>query len=407
MLIATLVSGVLSYLANVIVGRMLGPTDYSVYTSMLSLSLIIGAVASVIQTVTTNYVAQLKAIDQLENVGTLLFYQLRYLLPWAILGVALLWLFGRAIAGILQLASPLPVWVIATFLVPTITLPVLLGGLRGLERFGSFGINAIGLASLRLAIGMGLILAGWGVSGAVASLPLAYLGATLLAVVCLADIIRLRDRAFLPDFPRILSYSTYVAIGLFAFSVLSNFDLLIVKSHFKPDEAGLYSAISTIGKIALYLPATAGILLLPKVSALKTRQQSTIHLLNITLWAVGAMCSLVTVVFYLYSSIVVKLLFGANFVAQADLLGPYGLAMTLFSLCNVWLVYYLALEDQRYSYILLSVALLQAIALSMWSLNLHQIVNVLIGSGVILNVLGIGLLPYSRYSKRRQKWNSL
>ena len=400
MLIATVVSGGLNYLANAAVGRMLLPTDYSVYTSMLSLTLMLGAVTSVVQTVTTNYVARLRAADQMKDVGALLLYLLKRLLPWGMFGMTLLWLLGRPLVMLLRLPSAVPVWVMAMVLVPTITLPVLQGGLRGLERFGAFGINAIGQASLRLTIGVGLILAGWGAAGAVASLPLSQLGAVVLASVWLATVLRSRNRAFRPDLSDILRYTSYAAVGLFAFTALVNMDVVIVKSRFTPEEAGLYSAISTIGKITLYLPLAAATLLLPKVAVLNTQHERTVHLLHRTLWIVGGLCGMVTLAFFLFPSLIVQLLFGAGYLTWASLLGPYGLIMALYSLCNIWLSYYLALEDRRYSYVLLCGAILQAVTLSTLSLSLPQIVTVLIGSGVVLNLLGAWFLRLPRSEDR-------
>ena len=391
--ITTVVSGGLSYLANAAVGRMLPPSDYSVYTSMLSLTLMLGAVTAVVQTVTTNHVARLRAAGQMEDVGALLLYLLRRLLPWGTFGMGLLWLLARPMAGVLRLPSALPVWVMATVLVPIVALPVLQGGLRGLERFGAFGINVVGLASLRLGIGVGLILAGWGAAGAVASLPLSQLGAVVLASVWLAGVLRSRSRAFRPDLSGILSYTSYAAVGLFAFTALTNMDVVIVKSRFAPEEAGLYSAISTIGKITLYLPLAAATLLLPKVAALNAHRERTVHLLHMTLWVVGGLCGMVTLAFFLFPSSIVQLLFGAGYLTWASLLGPYGLVMTLYSLCNVRLAYYLAVEDRRYSYVLLCGAIVQAMTLSALSLSLHQMVSVLIGSGVVLNLLGAWFLP--------------
>jgi len=392
MFAATVFSGGLSYLANAAVGRMLPPSDYSVYTAMLSLTLMLGAVTAVVQTVTTNYVARLRAANRMKDVGALLLYLLRRLLPWGALGMIFLWLLGRPLASVLRLPSPVPVWVMATVLVPTVVLPVLQGGLRGLQRFGAFGINAIGQAAVRLAIGVGLILAGWGPVGAVASLPLSQLGAVVLALVWLTGVLRSRNRAFRRDLSGILSYTASAALGLFAFTALTNMDVLIVKSRFAPEQAGLYSAIATIGKITLYLPLAASTLLLPKVAVLNTHHERTVHLLHRTLWVVGGLCGVVTLAFFLFPSSIVELLFGAGYLAWASLLGPYGLVMMLYSLCNVWLVYYLALEDRRYSYVLLCGAILQAVGLSTLPLSLPQMVNVLIGGGVVLNLLGAWLL---------------
>jgi O-antigen/teichoic acid export membrane protein len=388
MFATTMIGGSLHYLANAAVGRMLHPADYSAYASMLSLTLNLGAVTTVIETVATNYVARLRAAGRMEDVGALLLYLLRQLLPWGALGVMLLWLLGHPLAGVLRLPSATPVWVMAIGLVPIVALPVLQGGLRGLEWFRAYGINVIGLAALRLGIGVGLILVGWGAVGAVASLPLSNLGTLILALICLASILRSRNRTYRPDLSGILRYASYAVVGLFAFTALTNMDVIVVKSRFAPDQAGLYSAIATIGKITLYLPLAAATLLLPRVAVLNAHRECTAHLLRKTLWIVGGLCGIVTLAFFFYPSHIVRLLFGAGYLTWASLLGPYGLAMTFYSLGNVWLAYYLALEARRYPYALLGIATVQAVMLFALPLSLPQIVTVLIGGGVVLNLLG-------------------
>jgi len=137
MFAATVVSGGLGYLANAAVGRLLPPSEYSEYASMLSLTLILAALMVVIETVTTNHTAQLRAIGRVDDIGGLLFYLMRRLL---------------------------------------------------------FGLNSVGQQTLRLAIGVGLVLAGWGAVGAVASLPLSHCGVVVLGLLWLANGLRARNR---------------------------------------------------------------------------------------------------------------------------------------------------------------------------------------------------------------------
>jgi len=56
LLVVTIVSGVFNYLANISVGRLLIPSEYSEYVSLLSISLILGSVTAVLQTVITTQV---------------------------------------------------------------------------------------------------------------------------------------------------------------------------------------------------------------------------------------------------------------------------------------------------------------------------------------------------------------
>jgi O-antigen/teichoic acid export membrane protein len=233
-----------------------------------------------------------------------------------------------------------------------------------------------------------LILAGCGTVGAVASLPLSNLVTVVMALIWLTNVLRSHGCTPKPNLSGILGYASYTVAGLFAFTALTNMDVVAVKSHFVPDQAGLYSAIATIGKITLYLPLAAATLLLPRVATLNAHRKCAVHLLRKTMWIVGCLCGTVTLAFFLFPSHIVRLLFGADYLPQARLLGPYGLAMTFYSLSNVWLAYYLALGARRYPYALLFAAIVQAMLLFALPLSLPQIVAVMIGCGVILNLLG-------------------
>ena len=392
MFAATVVSGGLAYLANTAVGRLLAPSQYSVYTVMISLMLIFGAAMNVIQTVTASHVAQLQALDRGRDVGELLVFLLRRLLPWGCAAMVLLWLAGRPVADLLRLPNTTTLWVMATVLVPLVLTPVAMGGLRGLERFGALGINLMVQDLLRLLASVGLILAGWGAVGAVASLPLSRFAIALLSLVWLKGVLRTRNREFKPDLSGILGYAVYAAVGLAAFTALVYMDVLIVKIRFTPHEAGLYSAVATLGRITLYLPSAIGVLLLPKVTAQDTRSEQSASALYKSLLIVGVLCGMVTMLFFLFPSPLVRLLFGPNYVAQASLLGPYGLAMTLCALANIWLVYYLAVRRQGYSYAVLCVAVVQALVLSALPLSQRQVVTTLIVGGGVLNLIGVLIL---------------
>ncbi len=161
LLAATVIAGGFNYLANVLVGKLLGPEEYGVYAALLALSLILGAPTGVIHTVVANYSARFAATSSnLGRVGALLKSAWRTLLPWAIGGALLIALGSGLIAGFLHIPSPVPVIVLGFSLLPAVLLPVALGGLQGLQRFGRYGWGQISGAVLRLSLGIGFILLG-------------------------------------------------------------------------------------------------------------------------------------------------------------------------------------------------------------------------------------------------------
>jgi O-antigen/teichoic acid export membrane protein len=392
LLVASVVAGVLFYFSNVFVGRMLGPADYGIFVSLNSLSLILGVVAGVVQTIVTNYVAHLWSQGAVAEIGALSIHLLKRLLPWGIGGAFSLSLASRPLAAFLQIPSLLPIIVLGLFLVPMAVLPVVYGVLQGLQRFSALGGTLISVAVFRLIAAVGLIGLGLGATGAVASLPLSSLGAFVLGMYFLGDVLRQRERRVTPEMSGLFEYSLHAALAIISFAILINSDVIMVKSRFSPTEAGGYSAISTLGKTIFWLSSAVGMLLLPKATEQYARGRSAMGMLCKSLLAVGLLCGGTTAIFLLFPTLIVGILFGKQYLMSASLLGLYGLAMTFYSLVNVWLIYCLAVKDKRYTYFLVIGAISLVVLLGTNSSDLKSVVTVLIGVGVVLCLSGWLLL---------------
>ena len=389
LLVATVVTGIFNYLSNVLVGRMLGPADYGIFTSLVSLFLILGVVTGVVQTVTSNYTARLRARGAMAETGALFVYFVTRLLPWGIGGTLLLSLLSGPISAFLRIPSPVPAIVLSLVIIPVLFLPVVYGAMGGLQRFGALGATQIGGSVFRLIAVVGLIALGLGAAGAVASLPVSSLGALALGTFFLRDILRRREKEKAAQVSGLLEYSLYAVLAMLAFGILTNTDLIVVKNRFSPTEAGLYSAIATLGKITLWLPAAVGVLLLPKATEQHSRGQSSASLVWKSLLATGLLCGGFVAAFFLFPAQLVRVLFGEPYIVHASLLGQYGLAMTLYSLVNVWMYYYLAVQEKRYGYVLLAGAVSQVILLMTLPLNMAAVIELMIAIGACLSLIGV------------------
>ena len=389
LLVATVVTGIFNYLSNVLVGRMLGPADYGIFTSLVSLFLILGIVTGAVQTVTSNYTARLRARGAMAEAGALFVYFVTRLLPWGIGGTLLLSLLSGPLSAFLRIPSSVPAIVLSLAIIPVVFLPVVYGAMGGLQRFGALGATQIGGSVFRLIAAVVLIALGLGAAGAIASLPVSSLGALALGTFFLRDILRRREKGKTAQVGGLFEYSLYTMLALFAFGILTNIDLIVVKNRFSPTEAGLYSAIATLGKITLWLPAAVGVLLLPKATEQHARGQSSASLVWKSLLATGLLCGGFVIVFFLFPTLLVRILFGEPYIAHASLLGLYGLAMMFYSLVNIWMYYYLAIQEKRYGYVLLAGAVLQVILLMALPLTMAAVIELMIATGACLSLVGV------------------
>jgi O-antigen/teichoic acid export membrane protein len=399
MLAATVIAGILNYLSNTLLGRMLGPSDYSVFTSLVSLSLILGVFAEIAQTVITNYAARLSAKGGIAEIGTQIIFFLKRLALFGMLGAVVLWLLSKPLAEFLQIPSVLPVLALGCLAVPMAVLPAISGGLRGLQRFGSLGWVQISSAAFRLAVGVSLVALGLGTVGAAWSLPVSALGASALGLLLLGDVLRKRDPGKAPSTSGLSGYSSNTALALICFSIMINSDIVIVKSCFSPTEAGLYSAAATLGKTAFWLSGAVAMLLLPKVAKRHSLGLPAVGLLRKSLLIVGLLGASMAAAFFLFPSFLIGVLFGKEFLANTSLLGPYAIAMTLLALVKVWLLYYLAVQESAYAYLVLLGSASLVIALILVCSSLYQVVVTLIAVGLAM-CLGAEVLHLVRGSRR-------
>ena len=103
----------------------------------------------------------------------------------------------------------------------------------------------------------------------------------------------------------------------------------------------------------LYLPVAIVTVLLPSVSARVSRGHSARGLLTNSLLATGAVCLVFTVFYTVFPHLIVRIAFGAKYQGAASLLWMFAIAMSLYSLLNVVLVYRLGHHETRTAWLLL------------------------------------------------------
>jgi O-antigen/teichoic acid export membrane protein len=395
MFAALLVAGFLHYASNVVVGKLLGPEKYGIYAALLAIFLILYALVAIIQTTVAGHVSHLLVTEPRDGTGPLLKHLLSRLLPLGLSGGLVFALMSPAIAHFLHIPSLHSVIILGLSLVPIVGLPIVCGIVQGQQRFGVLGGLMILAAVLRLGFSLGLIYGGFDVAGAVASLPLHLLCTFAVGLVFLGCSSPQEEKDVDLKLTAMYRSSLYVSVSSVCFMILSNLDMVVVKSVFAPLEAGYYAAIANLGKVVLHLPDAVTGLLLPKASRRHAMQRSSTRLLRLSLMAVGSICGVVTLFFWLFPSLTIGLLFGEEFLGRAYLLGPYGVAITFYALTGVWLYYYIAVRNPRYTYLLMIGVLAQAICLGIAGARLSLVVLALLCTSILLFVAGEALLRSS------------
>ena len=279
-------------------------------------------------------------------------------------------LFRGPLAELLNVDAP---WAAAATL-PTVTLWVLLcvnrGVLAGLGRYRVVGLSIAGEAVGRLVLGLGLVLAGLGTTGAYLGTPLAMaLAALVLARVlararaedeAAAAAVRLRD---------VLRDAVVPIAALALIAVLQNVDVIVVRHQVAEVQAGAYAAAAVAAKVVVWTAVGVALYVIPEAAGRTAAGRGARPVLLRASAVVATVAAPALLVMALAPELVLRLGFGPSYEIAADALPLLAVAMSVLALTYLTVNYLLAVGSSRFLAPLAVVALAEPVLLLSGSLD--------------------------------------
>lgn len=380
------VANVLNYGSNLAFSRILEPAGFGELTALLAFALVLAVPLGAAQTVVAERIAVAHAAGDEDRV--------RYLVRHALGHVAAL----AAVVGVLYVAAipltqdvlgirhPGPVIALAPFVVANFFQVVALGALQGTERFAAFGWIVFAGAASRLALGVPWALSGGGAGGAIAGQALGLV--VVLAVVAWSArhwLLRRGTGAATGGLKRRPNLAAVAATGAYVgFAVLANLDLVLARVWLDSTEAGLYAALSTIAKVAIFLPAALAMLMVP--SAAKARLEGAGgEVLRRTARLAALAAALVVIPAVLAPGVMLNLMFGGDYAGARSGVLPSAIAGAALALLYVVCTYSVTVRDSRWMILLAGGVGLQATLIALFHDTPEQVARMqAVACGVVL-----------------------
>ncbi len=385
MFIFSVLASICNYAFQVYMGRALGPEDYGIFGSLFAISYMIYLVTATIQTTGARYVSKFVGEKHEDEINNFLRSALKRM---ALLGIILflgLLFVSNWLSSFLKIGSIDPIIILGSTLLFSTLLPVNLGVIQGLEKFKSLGLTNLVLFSSKLMIGVLLVYIGFGVNGAIAALVFGTIFALIFSFIPIRSYLKkpdIRNHSF--NFLNLYKYSIPTLIAMFCYSVPANVDVIIAKHFFSDYDAGIYVAVSVLGKIMIFLPGAIVDVMFPKVSKRYSEKKGTVHLLNLSLLYTGLGTGILAALFWFFPSQIIEIPFGAEYIGAAPLIQLYGLTTLFFSLTVVIMRFNLAIHNTKYVYLLLSFTVLEVGLLSVFNNDPMEMIRVLLVVNVVL-----------------------
>jgi len=392
MFIGGIAGGLLGYVFQVLMGRMLSTQEYGLFSAMMALCAVLAAPLGTLMMVVSRKVSEYRTRQDSGSI-THLYYSIN--IRTAVVGTLILggYLFlVPQIQFYLKVPSIIPVYLLGTLLFLSYAVVINNAFLQGLQRFIWLSANGAIAVLFKIIFSAVFIWLGYGVAGALGGAILAVIAGWIITYGALHR--SLGEGRGLPFQTEHLSIKPALPVlaANVAFATMTQLDIVLVNYYFPAHEAGLYAAASILGKAVMYLPGGIAMALFPMVAENHARSQGSAHLLLQAVGLTTLLSGAGAVFYFLFGEEIVVLLYGEHYRGAGVVLKFYGFAIFPMALVLVAEHFLIAKGRVLFAYLFLFIAPLQLIAVHFFHDSLQMVVAVMGASGLILAILGYGLL---------------
>lgn len=382
-------ANIFGFIFNLFLVRQLTSIDYGEYTALLSLIVLISIPGQSFIQVIVQFVSRYFAKKDLQRVREFYFQTFRFFTFTSFIVFLLFLVFQPFIKGFFHIRTSLPI------IISGLTVMVMYFGIpnvafvQSLMKFGYLSAYYMLTGVLKVIFGVLLVMLGWKTNGALGAIFMASFIPILFAYIPLKDVLRFtKQKSIALEIKDIFTYSFPTALSLFALSSFTSTDILLVKHFFSAHDAGLYAGLSLVGKIIFYFTAPITTVMFPLVIKRFEEKRNYHNLFFAALALVSLPSVTLTLVYFLFPHIVVLIFLGGRqYQNIAGLLGYFGIFLTLFSLLNVLVNFFLSLKKTEVSILVILGAVLQAVLISLYHATFYQIITISIIATLVLLIL--------------------
>ena len=388
----------INFAYNIAIARSLGPTGFGQASAVYTLLILLLTVTLSFQIVSAKAVAQQGSPERKLDV-----HRSFHRSAW-ICGITvalLLLLFQRAIADFLNLPSPILIDLLAIGAAFYVPLGSQRGYLQGAYGFRRLAMNMVLEALVRFCGSLLLIRLGFGVTGVIAANAAAVAAAYLATGPRFAAAVP--TALGLPDAFREVLQAVVFCGGQ---ALINNCDIVLVKHFFPATAAGLYAAVSLVGRVIFFFCYAVVNTMFPLMAGARKEERNNHKLLATSLLTVLAIGSTLALGLRFAPAGIWTSLFGPQFEIAGKYGIPYLLALyaattVIYSLSVVMITYEMSYKIANTSWVQLAFSGVVVAGICRYHSSLRQIIWVQL---VVMSILFVVVaVPFLMNLQRKAK----
>lgn len=395
--IGSLLVNVLSYIFNIIIGRVLGPQNYSEYFSLISIWYIATIPAAILQTVVTKNIAYFHHRNNPLGVAKTRDILTRYALIWGSIASLTTIVLIPFLSPLLKISDISGFALIALLLGSSYISAAWLSYFIGKEKYITYAyLSGLGIF-VRIITVVIIMFFNRSVTGVLFAMMI---GIAIQLSAIVAVFYYETKKSWLPPISLIwqklihltnkmkieLEIKSEIAISLkaslasmFGLALITQMDIIFARIRLSPHEAGLYSSLAVTGKIIPFLTLPLIGVLLPHITGNIAKNQPYKNTLLQAIGLVSLGSGSVAIFYAIYPEFVINMFLGKDYLESAPYLGQFGIFQTLYALVTVGVYASIAMSKLKES---------SAVALA----ALFQIVLILVLPPTIQNIIWASII---------------
>ncbi|HUD09777.1 MAG TPA: oligosaccharide flippase family protein [Patescibacteria group bacterium] len=368
-----------AFLLNLFLARSLSYSDYAIFASLLSVITLASIPAGSINTVIVKFATNLFVKNENDRLKTLYMLFFKFVLGLSIFIIFLFAIFSVPLMNYLHMDN---VWyvIITGFVISSFYLSTLNGAfLQSLLKFKFISLLNILGSSIKLIVGVLLVFLGYRAFGGLGAIFSMTFGMFLIAYLPLVKILKQKssNKSIALNTKQMLTYAVPTFITVLFLTSFTSMDVILVKHFFNSHDAGFYAGLSLIGKVIFYFTAPIPMVMFPLLVKRHATGVNFNNLFYLALLLVVLPSVAITAFYFVFPNFVINLFLGGReYLSVAKYLGIFGVYLTVFSLVNVCVSFFLSLNKTNVSALVVFAAITQIILIYIFHTNFYQIIGV-------------------------------
>lgn len=390
--IGSVLANVSSYLFHLLMGRFLGPENYGVLESLISITYFLGIPLSVLILVMVKFISENK--ERKDIVSSFVIKVIKKTTLWGILLFILFMSFFPILKNLVKTDSFILFLGVGLFSFIGIYSSIFSAVFQGFAEFVKYSFLNIFNVWVKLIIAVGFVLLGLKLGGAIYSIVISTALTVLLGYKLSQKHLNFNTQKSIDIgnlIKKVKPYSLSVLIFNLSMTSFYTIDIILAKYFLPANQAGQYAALSVLGKIIFYASSPLVAVMFPLIAEKYSKGEKYTNMFWQSFTLIVMVSGAVSVIYYLFPETMIGLLFGKEYLWSAKYLGVFSLFISIYSLCSLFLNYFLSTSKTKPVFVSLFFALVQIIMISFFHDTIGEIIksNVLSVSLLLLSLLVI------------------